>query len=140
MLTRRHLNRRDFLRASGGATAGLALYGPARAPAGTNDGPYGDLVPDPGGLLFWFDDTQGGEARRGQIYRLIPRAGERDRRGHARAVLRVDERNDLDLPDNMIVTPWGDIWLAEDGGGENRIVGITPEGETYVFARNAYPA
>ena len=24
------------------------------------------------GGAFWFDDTQGGEARRGQIYRLIP--------------------------------------------------------------------
>ncbi len=40
------------------------------------------------------------------------------------------------------MTPWGDLWFAEDetidgGDGKNRIVGITPGGETYVFARNA---
>jgi uncharacterized protein len=92
------------------------------------------------GGAFWFDDTQGGEARRGQIYRLRP--------GHERALgsdrlelfFESTDLNELDLPDNVIVTPWGDVWLAEDGGGENRIVGITPESGTYVFARNAHPA
>jgi secreted PhoX family phosphatase len=28
------------------------------------------------------------------------------------------------------------VWLAEDGGGIQRIQGITPDGETYTFARN----
>jgi uncharacterized protein len=43
------------------------------------------------------------------------------------------------LPSDRSQRPGGDIWCAEDGGGENRIVGITPEGGTYVFARNAHP-
>ena len=47
----RRLNRRDFVGMSGGAALTLALLGPARAFAGANDAPYGDLVPDPGGML-----------------------------------------------------------------------------------------
>ena len=91
------------------------------------------------GGAFWFDDTQGGEARRGQIYRLLP--GPEGVAGADKLELFFEstDLNELDLPDNVIVTPWGDVWLAEDGGGENRIVGITPEGGTYVFARNAHP-
>jgi uncharacterized protein len=47
----RGLSRRDFLGLSGGAAASLALLGPARAFAGASEGPYGELVPDPGSLL-----------------------------------------------------------------------------------------
>ena len=84
------------------------------------------------GGAFWFDDTQGGEARRGQIYRLIPGPEGIAGADTLELVFESTAANVLDLPDNLIVTPWGDIWLAEDGGGENRIVGITPEGDTYV--------
>lgn len=91
------------------------------------------------GGAFWFDDTAGGEARRGQVYRLIP--GPEGVAGADTLELFYESTSAsaLDAPDNVIVTPWGDVWLAEDGGGENRIVGITPEGGTYVFARNAHP-
>ncbi|MDQ3381095.1 MAG: PhoX family protein [Actinomycetota bacterium] len=91
------------------------------------------------GGAYWFDDTAGGEARRGQVFRLIP--GPEGVAGADTLELFSESMsaNDLDNPDNVIVTPWGDVWLAEDGGGENRIVGITPEGRTYVFARNAHP-
>ena len=47
----RRLNRRSFLGVSGSAAATVALLGPARAFAGANEGPFGDLVPDSGGLL-----------------------------------------------------------------------------------------
>ncbi|MGJ9457405.1 alkaline phosphatase PhoX [Oceanobacillus sp. CF4.6] len=30
----------------------------------------------------------------------------------------------------------GDLWIAEDGNGTDRIIGITPEGDSYVFAEN----
>lgn len=39
------------------------------------------------------------------------------------------DANNMQSPDNIVITPWGDM--------KNRIVGITPGGETYVFARNA---
>lgn len=96
------------------------------------------------GGAFWFSDTQGGEARRGQIYRLRPGTsvigGTTPGADTLELFFESTDLNELDLPDNIIVTPWGDLWMAEDGGGENRMVGITPSGGTYVFARNADPA
>jgi uncharacterized protein len=52
------------------------------------------------------------------------------------------EPGNMESPDNIVVTPWGDLWFAEDetiddGDKRNRVVGVTPGGETYVFARNA---
>lgn len=99
------------------------------------------------GGAFWFDDTSGGEARRGQVFRLIPggRSGDGedddDDDGPARGdilelFLESTGENQLDMPDNVIVTPWGDVWLAEDGDGINRVMGITPRGTVYEFARN----
>jgi secreted PhoX family phosphatase len=91
------------------------------------------------GGAFWFDDTQGGEARRGQIYRLIPGPENVVGADTLELVFESTNANDLDLPDNLVVTPWGDLWLTEDGDGSNRIVGLTPEGATYVFAQNRLP-
>ena len=91
------------------------------------------------GGAYWFDDTSGGEARRGQVYRLIPGPEGAAGADTLELFFESTSENELDMPDNVIVTPWGDVWLAEDGNGENRIVGITPEGGTYVFARNAHP-
>ncbi len=89
------------------------------------------------GGAFWFDDTSGGEKRHGQVFRLIP---SRDPRGEGvdrlELFLEGDSREQMDSPDNLIVTPWGDLWFAEDGADGNRLVGITPYGETYVFAFN----
>ena len=46
----------------------------------------------------------------------------------------------MQSPDNIVVTPWGDLWFCEDevvvGDGRNRIMGITPEGRVYTFAKN----
>jgi secreted PhoX family phosphatase len=42
----------------------------------------------------------------------------------------------MESPDNLTITPWGDLWFAEDGAGENRLMGITPEGAVYRFASN----
>ena len=35
------------------------------------------------------------------------------------------------------MAPWGDLILCEDGGGEQFLVGITPEGKFFKLARNA---
>jgi hypothetical protein len=43
----------------------------------------------------------------------------------------------LQSPDNVTVAPWGDFIVCEDGGGVDRLVGITPEGESYILGRNA---
>jgi len=83
-----------------------------------------------GGGAIWFDDTAGGEDRYGQVFRYLPATNTLE------LFFESDSRQELDAPDNLTVTPWGDLWFAEDGRDGNRIVGITPEGETYVFAFN----
>ena len=89
------------------------------------------------GGAFWFDDTSGGQARQGQIFRLIP-SGDPAGGGVDRLelYLEAERERQLDSPDNLVITPWGDVWVAEDGDGTQRIMGITPDGRTYSFARN----
>ena len=81
------------------------------------------------GGAFWFDDTAGGEKRCGQIYRYIPATNTLELFYEGRT------REEMDAPDNICITPWGDLWWAEDGDGEQRIMGITPDREIYTFAR-----
>ncbi|MBD2449307.1 DUF839 domain-containing protein [Nostoc sp. FACHB-152] len=42
----------------------------------------------------------------------------------------------LDEPDNITVAPFGDLFLCEDGGGEQYVVGVNQKGELYQFAKN----
>ncbi|WP_414564623.1 MULTISPECIES: alkaline phosphatase PhoX [unclassified Anabaena] len=44
--------------------------------------------------------------------------------------------NFLDEPDNITVAPWGDLFLCEDGGGVQYVVGVNQDGEVYQFAFN----
>jgi len=89
------------------------------------------------GGAFWFDDTSGGEKRYGQIFRLTP-SGDPAGGGidTLELFLESESREQVDAPDNLVITPWGDVWLAEDGDDGNRIIGITPGGKTYTFASN----
>jgi uncharacterized protein len=47
----------------------------------------------------------------------------------------VDTDN-YDGPDNITVSPYGGVILAEDGEGVSHLVGVTAEGKTYPLARN----
>jgi uncharacterized protein len=95
------------------------------------------------GGAFWFDDTVGGgfraedgNNRRGQMFRLIPGASETTPGADTLELfLESSSANEMESPDNVYITPWGDVWFAEDGVGENRVMGITPAGATYEFAR-----
>ncbi|WP_199617672.1 alkaline phosphatase PhoX [Paenibacillus alkalitolerans] len=82
------------------------------------------------GGVFWFDDTSAGEERLGRLYRYFPATNTLE------LFYESSEKNDLEAPDNICITPWGDLWIAEDGGGSDRVIGVTPEGQTYVFAEN----
>lgn len=91
------------------------------------------------GGAFWFSDTAGGEARLGQLYRLVPGPEGVIGADTLELFFEGTDANKLESPDNVVVTPWGDVLLAEDGDDENRLIGITPEGTSYVFANNAHP-
>jgi uncharacterized protein len=87
------------------------------------------------GGAFWFDDTIGGEKRLGQIFRYLPGSNTLE------LFYEGTEKGKMESPDNIVVTPWGDLWFAEDDAREdgdivNRIMGITPDGQVYPFANN----
>ena len=46
--------------------------------------------------------------------------------------------SDPDGPDNITVSPYGGVILAEDGEGRQHLVGATAQGVTYFLARNEY--
>ncbi len=87
---------------------------------------------------FYFCCTSGGSTNSsgnpngfGQVWRYIP--------GQETIELFVESasQEELDKPDNILVTPYGDLILCEDGDGENFLRGVTPDGKLYNFARNA---
>ncbi|MFC7598015.1 alkaline phosphatase PhoX [Terrabacter sp. GCM10028922] len=46
------------------------------------------------------------------------------------------DSDSYDGPDNMTLSPYGGIILAEDGGGIQHLVGVTDQGKSYPLARN----
>ncbi len=48
----------------------------------------------------------------------------------------TDQNTDPDGPDNISVSPYGGVILAEDGEGRQHLVGATAAGETFFLARN----
>ncbi|GMQ80596.1 MAG: PhoX family phosphatase [Rhodothermia bacterium] len=98
---------------------------------------------------IWYGDgtifiacTEGGQLRKGQIWKYTPSpsegtADEQIRPGRLELFVEVDEAGLIENPDNLTMAPWGDLFVCEDGTGSQYLVGITPEGEIYRFARNA---
>jgi uncharacterized protein len=80
--------------------------------------------------VFWFDDSSAGDKNLGRIYRYFPATNTLE------LFYEATDAKDMESPDNICMTPWGDLWFAEDGSGNDRIMGITPEGNIYPFAYN----
>jgi hypothetical protein len=90
---------------------------------------------------IWFErgsvyvcSTDGGRAGRGQIFKLTPKGAER---GVFELLAESAGEDMLDRPDNICVAPWGDVYLAEDGSGEQYVRALTPTGNVVDIARNA---
>jgi uncharacterized protein len=92
---------------------------------------------------LYFCSTSGGDAGKGQVWRYVP--GKTSAEGGT-IELFVEPRNGetkvngeplIEAPDNITVSPFGDLFLCEDGGGTNSLVGVTTTGGLYEFARNA---
>lgn len=80
----------------------------------------------------WFSSTNGGPANSGQIFRLTDGRGG----GSLELVTQSDDANILDFPDNITIAPWGQLFMCEDGDGDNFIRVLTEQGEVRPFARN----
>jgi uncharacterized protein len=82
-----------------------------------------------GDSKIYFDCTTGGAQNLGQVWEYDP--------GRETITLIYESVNpqSLENPDNVVIVPrTGDIFLCEDGGGQDFIRGLTQEGEIYDFA------
>jgi secreted PhoX family phosphatase len=73
----------------------------------------------------------------GQVWFHDPRAGTLTLR--MRFGVNPDADRDgtnYDGPDNITVSPWGGVIIAEDGEGVQHLLGATDRGEAFFFARN----
>ncbi|MEM7772665.1 MAG: alkaline phosphatase PhoX [Cyanobacteria bacterium P01_A01_bin.37] len=92
---------------------------------------------------FYFTCTNGGDIPNGQVWKYTPdvtdsnAAASEYTGGILELLVQPNNPRVLDYPDNIIMAPWGDLLLCEDGAGEQFMVGLTPEGQLYPFARNA---
>lgn len=89
---------------------------------------------------LFFACTDGGVNRTGQIFKYTPSKYEgKSRESESPAQLELYiEPNDTTMfqnCDNLTIAPWGDVIICEDKA-DARIVGITPEGKTYLIAKN----
>ena len=84
-----------------------------------------------GNDAVYFACTNGGYTGLGQIWRLVPAENKLE------LFIEPNDPGLVENADNLTVTPWGDLILCEDGSGDQFLVGVTPEGELYKFARNA---
>lgn len=84
----------------------------------------------------YFTCTNGGKSGKGQIWRYIPGKSAQEG-GTIELFVEPSERSILENPDNVVVSANGDLFVCEDSGGANEVVGVTPQGKLYQFARNA---
>lgn len=85
----------------------------------------------------YFACTNGGAAGKGQVWRYIPSRYPQDG-GTIELFVEPNDATVLENPDNVIVSPFGDVFLCEDGDGTDYVVGVNPRGELYQFARNPF--
>lgn len=85
--------------------------------------------------------TNGGPARKGQIwrYRPSPAEGTASERAAPATLELFVEPNDgaiVENADNLTVSPWGDLFVCEDGTDDDRVLLVTPQGDIQPFALN----
>jgi secreted PhoX family phosphatase len=79
----------------------------------------------------WVTATNGGEARMGQVWELDVA---RDR---LRLLFESRGPQNLNMPDNLCLSPRGGLAICEDGTDVPTLRGLTREGRIFTFARNA---
>lgn len=83
-----------------------------------------------GGGSIYFCCTDGGSTSNGQVWRYTPATNT------LQLFIQPENSGVLQGPDNIVVAPTGDLFLCEDGSSTDFIVGVTPSGTAYRFARN----
>jgi secreted PhoX family phosphatase len=84
-----------------------------------------------GGKVY-FDATAGGPQNLGQVWEYDPQ------RETLALIYEGTDAARLQAPDNVVIVPQtGDIFLQEDGSGEQYVRGVTIDGQIYDFAKTA---
>lgn len=96
------------------------------------------------GSAVYFACTTGGKARLGQIWKYIPGPNEgtpdeASRPGRLVLHYESQQATDMDMCDNIVAAPWGDLIICEDNDNDLFVRGISPDGRVYPIARNAHP-
>ncbi|MBP0016656.1 MAG: DUF839 domain-containing protein [Cyanobacteria bacterium SBLK] len=86
---------------------------------------------------FYFTCTNGGTAQNGQIWRYTPGTSPQDG-GEISLIVQPGDRQIMNFPDNIIMAPWGDLIVCEDGRGVNGLVKVSADGRCDRFAKNIY--
>ena len=84
--------------------------------------------------------TNGGQKRKGQVWRYFPStaegtSGEKNNPGKLELFIEPNDGELVENCDNVTLAPWGDLIICEDGRSPQYLVGVTPQGNTYRFAR-----
>lgn len=92
---------------------------------------------------IFFTCTSGGKKELGQIWKYIPSPyegtpNEKNTPGTVELFFESEDSKDLDMCDNITVSPWGDVIICEDGRGVDYLIGIKPNGHNYKIAKNAF--
>ncbi len=85
---------------------------------------------------IYFAASDGGPVGGGQIFKLTPTAIG----GTLELIAQSQDRNVLDMPDNITLSPAGDVYMAEDGyglGGDDYLRILRPDGSIEDFARTS---
>jgi len=84
--------------------------------------------------VAYFTATNGGKNKSGQIWKY---SHKNDKEGYIELFYESKNSNILNMPDNIVVAPNGDIIICEDGRGQDRVLGIKKDGTIYTIAINA---
>jgi uncharacterized protein len=83
----------------------------------------------------YFACTTGGKAGAGQIWKLTPN-GKREGIDSLELFIEPNDPSVLQNADNITFSPWGDMFVCEDGEAPQYLVGVRPDGSLYQFAKN----
>ncbi len=97
---------------------------------------------------LYFSASTGGEAGVGQIWKYTPsqvegEAAENNDPGLLQLFYESKSNDIMENNDNLTIAPWGDLIVCEDNDygnatRRNRLIGVTSEGQAYIFAENAF--
>jgi hypothetical protein len=85
---------------------------------------------------IYFCCTDGGATGLGQIWRYEPGPYPKSN-GTLTLYVESSSNSVLEAPDNITVSPFNDLFICEDGDGEQFVRGINQKGQIFPFAKNA---